>query len=239
MASMMAIPSAVAMNFESGVVVWPVLMPAKKIYHIAIEHFGDLEQPSSADAVRALLVFLNLLEADAERFTKLFLAYPLLQSTRPHAISDKRIGFCGGAAGRAFRTSWSLSVYHHRVPQNWSKTVFNGWGAMSSRFGNAFNFNEEIRMRKRGAECRARRKASFRPRFRINLVHPSPILYAREDYRAFENTVKTACRRLKYCSQVCHGLSHLRIEVSLRQFRVRRKGSHSRYKNKITTANGL
>jgi hypothetical protein len=95
---------------------------------------------------------------------------------------------------RAFRTSWSLSVYHHRVPQIGARHFFNGW--VSSRFGNAFNFNEEIRMGKRGAECRARRKTSFRPRFRINLIHPSPILYAREDHRAFENTVKTTCRRL-------------------------------------------
>ena len=55
--------------------------------HGYIERGGDLLQPACANAVDAFLVFLHLLEADAERLSKFILRYFLLDATQPDAFA--------------------------------------------------------------------------------------------------------------------------------------------------------
>ena len=55
----------------------------------------NLLEPTRADAIDALLVFLNLLEGDAEVVAKLLLALALHHSARVHAIADMNVNRIG------------------------------------------------------------------------------------------------------------------------------------------------
>ncbi|MNL43530.1 hypothetical protein D3C87_1660470 [compost metagenome] len=59
------------------------------------ENVGDGLQPACADAIRAFLVLLDLLEGDAEAVRQLFLAQPGHQPTHPDAGTDKDINLAG------------------------------------------------------------------------------------------------------------------------------------------------
>ena len=62
-----------------------------------IERGGDLLKTGGADAVDALLVFLNLLEADAKLVAELRLRDPLLDAPQPDSLSQFNVGFAGTA----------------------------------------------------------------------------------------------------------------------------------------------
>jgi hypothetical protein len=61
---------------------------AKKNATGHVEHLGNPEQPAGGDAVRAPLVFLNLLERDAESVAQLALAQSALQPQSAHTFGD-------------------------------------------------------------------------------------------------------------------------------------------------------
>jgi hypothetical protein len=48
-----------------------------------LQHAGDVLQAAGADAIGALLVFLDLLEGDAERGAEPFLAHPDQHAPHP------------------------------------------------------------------------------------------------------------------------------------------------------------
>ena len=56
--------------------------------HRHIEDLRDLEQPARADAVHALLVFLNLLEGQSHAFAKSLLAHAKQHTAQSHPASD-------------------------------------------------------------------------------------------------------------------------------------------------------
>src|SRR3954451_20812410 len=56
--------------------------------HRHLENFGNLLDAARADPVCALLVFLNLLESQAQSFTELFLAHAQHDAAHPHATAD-------------------------------------------------------------------------------------------------------------------------------------------------------
>src|SRR5918994_920463 len=65
--------------------------PFEEEVDVDAEHLGDLDHPADADAVRALLVFLDLLERQPEFLAELLLAHADEHAARAHA---------GGASGR-------------------------------------------------------------------------------------------------------------------------------------------
>src|ERR1700738_4782062 len=62
-----------------------------------IERCGDLLKTGGTDAVDALLIFLNLLEADAELIAKLRLGDFLLDAPQPNPLPQFNVGFAGTA----------------------------------------------------------------------------------------------------------------------------------------------
>jgi len=60
-----------------------------------VEGSGDLLKTGGADAVDALLIFLNLLEADAQFVAKLRLRDFLLNAAQPNPLSQLNVGFAG------------------------------------------------------------------------------------------------------------------------------------------------
>ncbi|UGY16343.1 hypothetical protein HAP48_0001905 [Bradyrhizobium septentrionale] len=61
---------------------------AHEICDVGFEDVGDLLQPSGADAVDALLVFLDLLKTDAQLIGQLGLADMQFQSALPQPVAD-------------------------------------------------------------------------------------------------------------------------------------------------------
>src|SRR6185437_16346260 len=55
------------------------------------EHAGNLREPARADAVRALFVFLDLLESDANTLAELGLREALLQTADSNVLSDQHV----------------------------------------------------------------------------------------------------------------------------------------------------
>jgi hypothetical protein len=53
-----------------------------------LQNVGDLLQPARSNAVGALLVFLHLLEGEAERIAKLLLAHCKHQAAHAHPTAD-------------------------------------------------------------------------------------------------------------------------------------------------------
>jgi hypothetical protein len=56
-----------------------------------IKNTGDMVQPRCADTVGPALVFLDLLEGNAERFSQFFLRQAKLGSAQPDAATDMKI----------------------------------------------------------------------------------------------------------------------------------------------------
>src|SRR5665213_3130058 len=62
-----------------------------------IERGGDLLETSGTDAVDALLVFLNLLKADAQLIPEFGLRDTLLDAPQPDSLAKFNVGFSGTA----------------------------------------------------------------------------------------------------------------------------------------------
>jgi len=68
-----------------------------------IERRGDLLKTGGAYAVHALLVFLNLLKADAQLVAELRLRDSLLDAPQPDPLPQFNVGFAGTALLHSFR----------------------------------------------------------------------------------------------------------------------------------------
>jgi hypothetical protein len=64
---------------------------ADQIADAAFERFGDLHEPREADAVRPMLVFLHLLERDADSARELVLAHSQFLAAQPDAGAQRDI----------------------------------------------------------------------------------------------------------------------------------------------------
>src|SRR4029077_1952686 len=56
--------------------------------HRDLQHFRNLLDAAGTDAVGALLVFLDLLKGQPERFAELFLAHPQHDAAHPHPAAN-------------------------------------------------------------------------------------------------------------------------------------------------------
>ena len=68
-----------------------------------IERGGDLLETGGADAVDALLVFLNLLKADAQLVAEFRLRDSLLDAPQPDALPQFNVGFASTALLHSLR----------------------------------------------------------------------------------------------------------------------------------------
>ena len=68
-----------------------------------VERGGDLLETGGADAVNALLIFLNLLKADAELVAELRLRDSLLDAPQPDPLPQFNVGFAGTALLHSLR----------------------------------------------------------------------------------------------------------------------------------------
>ena len=92
----------------------------KEICHRHAEHLGDPLQPARRNAVRALFVFLHLLERHADELAELGLRQAALQAQRAHALPD--LGVAGiSAASCHFGLQWiAPNGEGHRDPDRWT-----------------------------------------------------------------------------------------------------------------------
>src|SRR5258705_5540697 len=67
----------------------------KEKRHWNLKDLRNLLQPARADAVRALLVFLHLLEREIERVPELLLTHAKHHPPHPNAASDMLVGRVG------------------------------------------------------------------------------------------------------------------------------------------------
>src|SRR6516165_2724145 len=67
--------------------------------HRNLQDMGNLLQAAGADAVRALLVFLYLLESDSERIAQLVLAHGEHLAAHAHTVADMAVGGIGSLRG--------------------------------------------------------------------------------------------------------------------------------------------
>ena len=75
-------------QYQRWVLVIGCTLPAMGASYIALQHAGDVLQAAGTDAVGALLVFLNLLEGDAEVLTELFLTHPEHHAAQSNPAPD-------------------------------------------------------------------------------------------------------------------------------------------------------
>ena len=87
-----------------------------------VEHLGNPEQPAGGDAVRAPLVFLNLLERDAESVAQLGLAQSALQPQSAHTFGDLGVDRIAAALSHQILRDipefdpWPPMPHRHRSP---------------------------------------------------------------------------------------------------------------------------
>jgi hypothetical protein len=65
-----------------------------------LKDMGDLLQPAGPDAVGAFLIFLHLLEGEAERVTQLFLAHCKHHAAHAHPAANVLVGGVRGLLSR-------------------------------------------------------------------------------------------------------------------------------------------
>jgi hypothetical protein len=67
----------------------------EEISNVGLEKLRDLLQPARADPIRALLVFLNLLEGQSEGLAELFLAETEKHAAQPNATANMPVDVIG------------------------------------------------------------------------------------------------------------------------------------------------
>src|SRR4029450_10084395 len=76
--------------------------------HRDLQDLRDLLQPASADAVRTLLVFLHLLEGQAERFAQFLLAHCKHFPAHAHSAADMSVNGIWSLLGDGVLVGWRL-----------------------------------------------------------------------------------------------------------------------------------
>src|SRR6185437_7752690 len=81
-----------------------------------IEDAAQLVEPAGADAVRAALVFLHLLEGEADRLAELLLAHAETGAAQPHAPADMHVDgmrMIGAMAARV--PAWAIEAHQRMI----------------------------------------------------------------------------------------------------------------------------
>jgi hypothetical protein len=90
--------------------------------HRHAEHLGDPLQPAGRDAVRALFVFLHLLERHADELAELGLRQSALQAQRAHALPDLSVAGIS-ASSCHFDLQWMAPIGGTWDAGRWGRPV--------------------------------------------------------------------------------------------------------------------